>query len=826
MELNLALTGHLNEKPIRFAVKPFAKLASQEDFSTLSAGIKGLDMNALGLTAKGELVAMIAPQGLPQLSGHIDADIADWTQINAFVPGQTMAGRVTSKLVFAHPAQGQDVDVHLAIPHFSLKPSQGDSLALADLNANVAVKDCLGRGTIDARLLAKSIQAGPLGIALDSHVAGALTGPLSVTMATKGGVTRALRDKWQPGLLDIVQLDVSAHPGTFAKEFAKAKTPLGVRLVHPTTVHYGDTGFSVANLGINIVPAGKLSIKGGIRNAQCNLDMGLDGFDLGAWQALIPDLPKGLIRLKASVAGKAQSPSGQLRLGFERIQLPHTKLAPLDLAVNGKLQPGRGMQVDLDVPKKTLQTLGLERLDLKLLVPLLFAENGVPQVAEKGALSGNIALRGKIAPLWALANVADQKVTGVVGGDVRISGTIGSPAIAGTIQLDKTRFEDPINGVLLRDIFAKVAIDGKSGKKGLDGIVRINAGLSDGMGGTLTVTGQTPLDASNLALTTKIDHLRPLRRQDVRISLSGNVDVQGSAQEPQVTGTIVVDNGAIQLENIEAGPASVTTLPIADTKKAVEPVKVKTAKKAPAKGSGFLNLAIKSPGRFLVDGFGLSTEWKTDIAITGKPTNPIIAGEVAAVKGSMDFLNKIFTLEKGIITLNADNLANPLLDIVMANAGSDLTSYVRISGTVKKLKLSLTSDPAMPQDDVMAHILFGRNANELGRSEALQLAAAMGRLASGLGSGLNNPRKALGLDVMRVKSQGQGGSSSDEKWVDGMALESGKYINDYIYVGVEQGVKQNSTAGIIQLEITPKLKLEMRSQQSQTKGSLNWKHNY
>ena len=87
------------------------------------------------------------------------------------------------------------------------------------------------------------------------------------------------------------------------------------------------------------------------------------------------------------------------------------------------------------------------------------------------------------------------------------------------------------------------------------------------MGGKLTVAGQTPLDAkSNLAIKTTIDHLRPLRRQDVRVSLSGRIDVTGSAEAPVVAGTIVVDNGAIQLENIEAGPSGVTTLPIAGEK--------------------------------------------------------------------------------------------------------------------------------------------------------------------------------------------------------------------------------------------------------------------
>ena len=68
--------------------------------------------------------------------------------------------------------------------------------------------------------------------------------------------------------------------------------------------------------------------------------------------------------------------------------------------------------------------------------------------------------------------------------------------------------------------------------------------------------------------------------------------------------------------------------------------------------------------------------------------------------------------------------------------------------------------------------------------------------------------------------------SSDNTGMSSMALETGKYINESLYVGVEQGTKEGSTAGIIQLEITPRTKLEMRSQQTNTSGSLSWKYQY
>ena len=54
----------------------------------------------------------------------------------------------------------------------------------------------------------------------------------------------------------------------------------------------------------------------------------------------------------------------------------------------------------------------------------------------------------------------------------------------------------------------------------------------------------------------------------------------------------------------------------------------------------------------------------------------------------------------------------------------------------------------------------------------------------------------------------------------------GKYLTEDIYVGVQQGAKQGSTAFVIQLELTPRANLEVRTEQQSTKGGLTWKYNY
>ena len=148
------------------------------------------------------------------------------------------------------------------------------------------------------------------------------------------------------------------------------------------------------------------------------------------------------------------------------------------------------------------------------------------------------------------------------------------------------------------------------------------------------------------------------------------------------------------------------------------------------------------------------------------------------------------------------------------------------------MKLTLSSEPEMPRDEILAQILFGKSTNELGRLENLRLAGAVAQLA-GFGSGgdgiFDLTRKALGVDVLRLNStpnSASGGKSEDEGMGAGTSVEMGKYITDIIYLGIQQGMKQGSTAFVIQLEITPRTSLELRSEQQHTRGGIPWKYNY
>ena len=71
---------------------------------------------------------------------------------------------------------------------------------------------------------------------------------------------------------------------------------------------------------------------------------------------------------------------------------------------------------------------------------------------------------------------------------------------------------------------------------------------------------------------------------------------------------------------------------------------------------------------------------------------------------------------------------------------------------------------------------------------------------------------------------GQSKSADDAEQAP--SLEAGKYINDSIYVGVDQGMTQESTGVRVEVELFPNVMLEGRTSTKSSQMGLGWKKDY
>ncbi|OXS29262.1 MAG: hypothetical protein BCS36_12420 [Desulfovibrio sp. MES5] len=883
LTVQLDVSGRWDGQPLSLESQIFAG-RGEEDM--LQAGLRNLRLNALGLAAAGQVTASLPPGSMPACDGKIDVRVADWAALSTLVPGARLDGEAALSLELradrvavttaasntaapndqnghsavqaakpsqsasenppatpavsgspaapasatAEPAQrySQKAELRFNVPRLSYSAGASAPLTLRNLAGELALKDVFGPGSLAARIDLGNVRQGDLSLGVKVRANGALSGPLDASVETSGSVAANVNARWQPGLVQVQRLE--AHV---------SGRDLGFRAAPGAALRYGDAGLDLKGLDIRLVPGGRLRAQAFLGQNKMDVRLDLEGLALTPWKKFVPALPEGTVEAQARLTGSPSQPGGNFRLGVRQLRIPSSPLKPLNVGLTGRIEASGGssgsLVARLDMDKESVQALGGSEARLEVRLPLLFGKDGLPQPNMQGPLRGQVRWKGAAGPLWSLLPIADQRFAGNVAVNVDLDGTLAAPSAKGAVLVDKGKYENLLQGVLLTNINLRLNLEegrgGGSGKKqgGLPGVARLELDASGGLGGKLRVAGFASLDGSRLDIKTTIDHLRPLSRRDIRIELSGEAGVTGSAAAPQVAGKIIVNQGLILLNKLAVG-GSVTTLPITEAPDPSQVAQQAAAEKPAAQGS--LNLNIVIPGRFFVEGHGLTSEWKADLLVTGTPEDPQITGQITAVKGTFDFLTKVFKLSRGTITFAGGALSNPLLDIKLSNETPNLTSYVTISGTVRKMKLTLSSEPEMPRDEILAQILFGKSTNELGRLENLRLAGAVAQLA-GFGSGgggiFDLTRKALGVDVLRLNSTpgtASGGQSEDEGMGAGTSVEMGKYITDIIYVGVQQGMKQGSTAFIIQLEITPRTSLELRSEQQSTWGGIRWKYNY
>jgi translocation and assembly module TamB len=136
---------------------------------------------------------------------------------------------------------------------------------------------------------------------------------------------------------------------------------------------------------------------------------------------------------------------------------------------------------------------------------------------------------------------------------------------------------------------------------------------------------------------------------------------------------------------------------------------------------------------------------------------------------------------------------------------------MHITGFADAPIFEFSSTPPLPQDEIMAQLLFGQSVSQLSALQVAQIGYALASLSGVGGNGDLNPlvkiQKSLGLDRLTIAAAST--STAPGTGNSGASIEAGRYISKRVYVAAKQ-----STAGTSQLEadldLTKHLKLQTR----------------
>ena len=397
-------------------------------------------------------------------------------------------------------------------------------------------------------------------------------------------------------------------------------------------------------------------------------------------------------------------------------------------------------------------------------------------------ISGNVLL--DIPDLaWASTLLPKvQDLRGAVTGRFVIDGNAGAPRLAGALNLSNGSLKVPSAGIVLKDITAEV-------RGGNTGVLSLNARASSG--GTVNLSGTADFASGQPVVQLKItgEDLQVADIADARVWVSPDLVYAQDAEGMTLTGSVKVPKADITPRRLAAnaiGASADQVLVGADA-----PV----TKTLPLSAEVTLLLGDK----VTFEGFGLKSRITGNVTAIDRPGSGGTRGrgELRLIDAAYKAYGQEIKVETGRILFNGGPIAEPTVDLVARRSPrEDVTVSLHVRGTLDQPTFDLTSSPAMPREQQLGWLIFGRPIDsgaggELsGAAAALSLGIAGGdALASRLGKVIGLDQVSLGADSSNAWQAS--GSKPSQPGTDQTRFTVGKYLSPKLFVSYGVGLFDN-----------------------------------
>ncbi|HET6182550.1 MAG TPA: translocation/assembly module TamB domain-containing protein [Acetobacteraceae bacterium] len=512
--------------------------------------------------------------------------------------------------------------------------------------------------------------------------------------------------------------------------------------------------------------------------------------EMATADALLPagERAAGRVRLAANITGTAAKPDGMVRVdasGLRVLNGPAAGLPPARLIATARLNAGTARidsrltagSSDLAVAgtaglakDASLALRAIGRLDLAIANPIL--------------LAGGEAARGTLAI------------------DATVGGTLDAPHISGGATLSGGDLRDYAAGVHLSDIAARLTGDGET--------LRLASFSARAGQGTMTGSGTIGVLAAGMPvnLVLAANNATPISSDVLTATLNANLSITGQVKTAMtIGGTVFIRQAVIQVP--DKLPTSVVTIPVRIAG-APPPKPPETSQLLASIG---LDLTVQAPQQIFIRGRGLNAELGGTIRIAGTTTEMQPLGQFHLIRGSFNVVGNTLDFTSGSIDFNGASISDPGLHLVATYTGQNLLATLTVGGTARDPKITLSSTPELPQDEILAQILFHTNAGALSPFQLASIAAGIAEI-TGSGGGLANPlqnvQNALGLDQLGITT-GPNGQP---------VLQAGRYIARGVFVGAEESTGGSGARAKITVDLTRRLKLDASAGTGQTTSAI------
>lgn len=447
---------------------------------------------------------------------------------------------------------------------------------------------------------------------------------------------------------------------------------------------------------------------GGANAFELDGDLVLDKFPL----AVVPDLSDNQVRgpLSGEVHLRGLGKDAKLNASFDGS----------GIRINRVAMPELRASLQADAQKFTAlfdakQSTGSAHAEFS--APSAWGARWAPELEPRA----NVRLQARSFELEALAPLVMRYVStleGKLDADMTADLQPERPQVSGTATLTEGVFQLPQVGQRFSDVKAKVSVR--------DGEIRVDDIQARGITGRLTAEARAKLEGTQLRsasarIEIKAKEKLPVTFEGVMIGDAwGHATLAYTAREKETDIKIEVPDFRLQMP--EAAQNSVQDLEPAegirvgahraDGKFVVIPLQpLDDAGESDEEGSeppSITRVHVHLGNSVWIDrGRQASVQLTGDLEVQSGAEQQV-RGRIELRGGKLDVSGKQFEIERGVISFEGDDPANPTITATARwDSPAGYTVYADYAGTVKDGKLKLRAEPSLTQDEILSLLLFG-----------------------------------------------------------------------------------------------------------------------
>ncbi|SIR16503.1 autotransporter secretion inner membrane protein TamB [Shewanella morhuae] len=396
------------------------------------------------------------------------------------------------------------------------------------------------------------------------------------------------------------------------------------------------------------------------------------------------------------------------------------------------LKRAKNREVTIDYQNLSLRA----NLDAKQLTTALNFES-------EGIASWQSEINVNVTPDRALAGYANIKqinlqplgeffpqlntVQGLLTSQLNFAGSLDAPEVSGSMALTEGALALTANPTLVDKIDMSMTFAGQQAQlKGRwmmgNGLGRVNGQLQWPQG---QFSGELAVQGEKLAVIQP-----PLAILDV----SPDITVTFSSKQLAVKGQINVPSGNIKIVPLaEGGIATSEDVVFDDSIAATQP------KASPYAIIADLNINVGNELR--IDGMGLKGKLQGTLKLQQQAFRPpLLFGNIKVNQGSYKFMGQTLKIRTGEVQfVGPTSVPNLNIEAIREIKSEDLVAGVRVTGTPSRPVVTLFSNPAKEQAEILSYIVKGSGFNNANNEQnnSLMMGAALG-LSSQVGGGAIN----------------------------------------------------------------------------------------